>query len=49
MWQPIDTAPENVVILTDKGTAIKTYLYGYHLNRPKTSWYLCDADGNVPV
>ena len=49
MWQPIDAAPEGVVVLTDEGTAIKTdpfCLYGY--GKPKINWYLCDSEGNIP-
>lgn len=37
-WKPIDTAPLNIVVLTDVGTGIKV----------RNQWYLCDMSGNIP-
>lgn len=42
MWQPIDTAPDNVVVLTDRGTAIRKRTWW------AKSWFLCDFDGDIP-
>jgi len=38
MWEVMDTAPKNEVVLTDRGTGIWR----------STSWYLCDNYGNIP-
>lgn len=41
-WQPIDTAPKDMVVLTDWGTGI------YKMRYRAYQWYLCDWDGDIP-
>lgn len=53
MWQPIDTAPDNVVVLTDRGTAIRKRIRvwqedDYSGAPPKMRWFLCDDGGIIP-
>ena len=46
-WQPIDTAPLDRVILTDRGTA--RYVDPRHFASPvKRGWYLCFACDHIP-
>ena len=37
-WQDIESAPDGVVVLTNCGSAMKSY----------NQWLLCNADGEVP-
>ena len=45
-WQSIETAPKDMVILTDQGTGIyldqRDYMYAV-----STGWYLCTLHGDI--
>jgi hypothetical protein len=46
-WQPIETAPRDRVILTDKGTA--RYVAQKNWGSSVTdAWYLCETSGDIP-